>query len=222
MNETFHPFPKLPAELRLCIWEMTVRSTGPDRSGVHFFGIQQYSKDSSCCFTTLPVFPQISQRPWKQKNPSSYFSDFGVWMACKESRAVVTSRLYDASWSFSNWTYGTLFDMRNEEGPRGAFLRALDEVIECNLDCCLYLIQYGTKTKPGKSTVKLFYGDGFHLALADEDDVEVEGPSAVMNAWDFMYEVNNWGDSVWEDRGDAVDWHCFNCLHVSVLVYEEA
>ncbi|KAK1974908.1 hypothetical protein LZ30DRAFT_606954 [Colletotrichum cereale] len=71
---------------------MAVRPTGPGRRGVHFFAAQ-HDTDNSDRFITLPVFPQISQRPWKQENPSAYFFDFGMWMACKESRAVVTSRL---------------------------------------------------------------------------------------------------------------------------------
>ncbi|OBR09164.1 hypothetical protein CH63R_07929 [Colletotrichum higginsianum IMI 349063] len=299
MDETFHPFPRLPVELRLCIWEMVIRPTGPGRPGVHFFAVQPDADDSTRGFITLPVFPETSQRPWNQKNPSSYFSDIGMWTACKESRAVVTGRLarryeghgqtdwdtvklrhgqeniafdldredlicmqvpdpgfsdpstirppyqldfdlpttepwhvafeYDASWSFTDWGDLTLYQMRGEEGPRGAFLRTLEEVIKSSLHCRLYLIQYGAKMKPGKSPIEGFYGDGFHLALADEGDVEIERPSGFRNAWDFMWNVDNWSDGIWEGLKDEEQRHCSFCcsvpimagMHVDILICEE-
>ncbi|KAF6833445.1 hypothetical protein CPLU01_05483 [Colletotrichum plurivorum] len=67
---------------------MAVRPTGPRKSGVHFFSVQ---RDINNHFTTtLPSFSETSRLPW---NPSAYFFDFGMWTACKESRAVVTSNI---------------------------------------------------------------------------------------------------------------------------------
>lgn len=84
----FHPFPKLPIELRLCIWEMAVRPTGPWHRGVHFFSVQRDTNND--LFTTIPSFSETSRLPW---NPSAYVFDFGMWTACTESRAVVTSQI---------------------------------------------------------------------------------------------------------------------------------
>ncbi|EEU41019.1 uncharacterized protein NECHADRAFT_76706 [Fusarium vanettenii 77-13-4] len=39
MSETFHPFPRLPAELRLAIWKLALHTEGSTRPWAHFFGI---------------------------------------------------------------------------------------------------------------------------------------------------------------------------------------
>ncbi|KAF5516226.1 hypothetical protein CGCS363_v000537 [Colletotrichum siamense] len=92
MAKTFHSFSKLPAELRLCIWELAVRPTGPDRPGAHFFSVQRDVKTGKR-FTTFPSFTQKSKPLWKEDNPSAYFYDFGMWTACKESRMIVTKQI---------------------------------------------------------------------------------------------------------------------------------
>ncbi|KAH0434415.1 hypothetical protein CcaCcLH18_05344 [Colletotrichum camelliae] len=84
MTETFHSFSKLPAELRLCIWELAVRPTGPERPGAHFFSVQRDAQNDKL-FTTFPSFEQKSKPIWREDNPSAYFYDFGMWTACKES-----------------------------------------------------------------------------------------------------------------------------------------
>ncbi|KAF5527600.1 hypothetical protein CGCA056_v000527 [Colletotrichum aenigma] len=92
MTKTFHSFSKLPAELRLCIWEFAVRPAGPDHPGAHFFSVQRDVKTGKR-FTTFPSFTQKSKPLWKENNPSAYFYDFGMWTACKESRMIVTKQM---------------------------------------------------------------------------------------------------------------------------------
>ncbi|KAF4836480.1 hypothetical protein CGCTS75_v001786 [Colletotrichum tropicale] len=95
MTKTFHSFSKLPAGLRLCIWELAVRPTGPDHPGFHFFSVQQNANEESKSkrFATFPSFSEKSKPLWKEDNPPAYFYDFGMWTACKESRMVVTKQM---------------------------------------------------------------------------------------------------------------------------------
>ncbi|KAF9881621.1 hypothetical protein CkaCkLH20_00767 [Colletotrichum karsti] len=94
MAKTFHSFSRLPAELRLCIWETAVGPSGPNHAGVHFFSLHsriEDDRDRGPFVTTIPPFKGESKSPWKEteENPSTYFFDFGMWMACRESRTVV-------------------------------------------------------------------------------------------------------------------------------------
>ncbi|WAO85634.1 2EXR domain-containing protein [Fusarium falciforme] len=118
MSETFHPFPRLPAELRLAIWKLAVRSGGKTLPGVHFFGIVIPGEDEDVyslmsqslirrkmtgfrdyyvvgprwmTVSTEDRFVGIKREPasWTDNNPSTYLIDCGLWLACWESQHVI-------------------------------------------------------------------------------------------------------------------------------------
>ncbi|KAH6892561.1 hypothetical protein B0T10DRAFT_458271 [Thelonectria olida] len=124
MPETFHPFVRLPAELRLLIWNFAIR---PDRPGAHVFGLYNLLADDNTQGTAdLPMiqhsgwehirmsapYPQprlgtmaatdadadaderISSPSWTNGNMSTYLVDSGLWMACHESRDMMHSELF--------------------------------------------------------------------------------------------------------------------------------
>lgn len=113
MYETFHPFPRLPPELRLAIWKLAVRNDG-SLPGAHFFGILITNQDKDAdslvgqslrsksreyspsygligprwkTTSTEDRFVGIKKEPasWTNNNPSTYMADSGLWLACRES-----------------------------------------------------------------------------------------------------------------------------------------
>ncbi|KAJ3520946.1 hypothetical protein NM208_g13512 [Fusarium decemcellulare] len=85
MASTFHQFSRLPAEVRLQIWE---EACFPRQScGLHYATL-----DTKTHFVTLD-FPG---------NGSAYSWDGGLWMACKESRAVLEKHHYMKEWKQSD------------------------------------------------------------------------------------------------------------------------
>ncbi|KAF4904676.1 hypothetical protein CGCF415_v001560 [Colletotrichum fructicola] len=307
MTKTFHSFSKLPAELRLSIWELAVRPTDPDHPGAHFFSVQRDIKTGKR-FTTFPSFTQKSKPLWKEDNPSAYFYDFGMWTACKESRTVVIKQMggrykdlrrgknravahirhgqeditfgllprqgllciqlpdtenldpykddplsylnirmnwsvywesnpdaiafeYDESWAFDP-EEDYIGAMMAEPGPRGAFLKLLDRAISDEFfGVHLFLIQYGSKCKPGVRKWETFHGNGFNLESVEYSGVELEDKSA-MSAWDFICEITKKGGEFWygaKDHwyssghvtpGEHVDVYADD--HIDVLVCERA
>ncbi|KAL2760414.1 hypothetical protein ACRALDRAFT_2024401 [Sodiomyces alcalophilus JCM 7366] len=113
---TFHGFPKLPPELRLRIWELSIRPRGP---GVHYFSFSKTSnkddekkqvnrpdslalvnprffEDGKPRYLTRyaaanPIIPIYGTAEHSWFNGSRSFSrwDAGLWTACKESRYVI-------------------------------------------------------------------------------------------------------------------------------------
>lgn len=95
-EKTFHPFPRLPKELRDMIWDFAIR---PARPSVHFFSIYNPYKDSELaameehtvvvrgrtCGWAAPR-GEGSSYSWTASNPSVYLIDGGLWTACTESR----------------------------------------------------------------------------------------------------------------------------------------
>ena len=117
---TFHPFPKLPWELRHNIWELAVRPL--DRPGAHIFCIEERkvegfeewkvegfeAKEGDVVYGPITLEPgkfnlhitvpatTISSGP--AGNPSTYMIDGGLWTACKESRAVMEKVFKHQMW----------------------------------------------------------------------------------------------------------------------------
>jgi hypothetical protein len=98
----FHLFGSLPPELRFMIWTAAARSV---KRGVHFFGARPMSQGDPEIIDALAlVAPKIrdasgSVRTWVDGKRSTYCQDFGLWMACRESRACMLrhyQRLEDA------------------------------------------------------------------------------------------------------------------------------
>ncbi|UPK97453.1 hypothetical protein LCI18_008388 [Fusarium solani-melongenae] len=124
MPETFHPFPSLPAELRLAIWKIAVRPGGKTLPGVHFFGIVIPGEDGDAgslideavtlsrrrqyhnyelvgprwmTVSTEDRFVGIKREP-TDNNPSTYLIDCRLLLACKESRQVIKRALSPFCW----------------------------------------------------------------------------------------------------------------------------
>ncbi|EAA35331.2 hypothetical protein GE21DRAFT_1207 [Neurospora crassa] len=100
---TFHPFPRLPWELRNEIWKQSIRPL--DRPGAHIFCIEERKSEDSepkeCDVICNPIplesgdsnlhirVPAATISAGPAGNPSTYMIDGGLWTACKESRAVM-------------------------------------------------------------------------------------------------------------------------------------
>lgn len=119
---TFHPFRKLPWEIRNEIWKLSVRPL--DRPGAHIFCLElRESKDGTAkeCDVQHPPIPvktihydHPGSNPGKNfihitvpaktlssgpaGNPSAYMIDGGLWTACKESRAVMERVFNHEKW----------------------------------------------------------------------------------------------------------------------------
>jgi hypothetical protein len=106
--ETFHPFSRLPKELRDEIWALAIRPDGP---AAHFFTIFDSSKDDEWaelsqlairyplagrCSLAAPECvldgPAPRQFSWVRGNRSAYWMDSGLWTACAESRDAILRR----------------------------------------------------------------------------------------------------------------------------------
>ncbi|KAK3956284.1 hypothetical protein QBC32DRAFT_367031 [Pseudoneurospora amorphoporcata] len=125
---TFHPFPRLPWELRNEIWKFSIRPL--DLPGAHVFCVEgrdledtEY-KDCDVHCARIPLEPQ----PWKSDdhtddtflhmavpaktlssdptgNPSLYLVDGGLWTACKESRAAMERAFRHQMWDTKRRAY---------------------------------------------------------------------------------------------------------------------
>ncbi|KAJ3528835.1 hypothetical protein NM208_g10022 [Fusarium decemcellulare] len=84
MAPIFHQFSRLPAELRIQIWEEACLPR--HLLGLHYFALDEHKElipiPSSC----------LSKR-------SAYCWDAGLWMACKESRAVIGNHSQIEKWN---------------------------------------------------------------------------------------------------------------------------
>ncbi|KAF5254868.1 hypothetical protein FANTH_364 [Fusarium anthophilum] len=72
--DTFHPFPNLPVEIRLQIWEDACFDWGCGRFGLHYIQLNE--------------------------NRSAFLWHAGLWTACKESRDIVGKHWSSQGW---NW-----------------------------------------------------------------------------------------------------------------------
>ena len=81
---TFHPFPKLPYEVRLLIWEASCFDRNKTtRHGLHYVDIvakYRFARTVQC-------------RPAAKSETSACLMDTGLWLACRESRAVLIRQL---------------------------------------------------------------------------------------------------------------------------------
>ncbi|KAG5975453.1 hypothetical protein E4U55_007663 [Claviceps digitariae] len=111
MLSTFHPFNRLPLDIRLCIWESALRI--PDRGGgLHYFSVRLGSVRGEGHFgayrrrwlsdmdynwqANALLHIRARERdalPATQDDQSVYLWDHGLWAACRESRHVI-ERLY--------------------------------------------------------------------------------------------------------------------------------
>jgi len=113
-QKTFHPFPRLPKELRDVIWDFAIR---PKRPSAHVFTAFESSVDAEWsqlsqyavthpwarrCNLAAPQSrnstDQQRRLSWVQDNLSAYIIDSGLWRACKESREAVERRFRTAEW----------------------------------------------------------------------------------------------------------------------------
>ncbi|UPK95212.1 hypothetical protein LCI18_006147 [Fusarium solani-melongenae] len=150
-SSVFHPFPRLPTELRLQIWQSACLPSQRQRRGLHYFNLDQDKKLVS--FGWNQITSLELQGSASQAGRSAYLWHGGLWTACKESRAVVMkhSQLkewgdllegakrqdertgnHDRMYAMSNWVVG------DERVPPGMIVMR-----EANEEC--YFIVYPTR-----------------------------------------------------------------------------
>ncbi|RSL39552.1 hypothetical protein CEP53_013976 [Fusarium sp. AF-6] len=83
----FHPFSRLPTELRLQIWENACLPSQQQSCGLHYFTLNDDKKLVSSGWNRITS--SELQALASQANRSAYLWHGGLWTACKESRAVV-------------------------------------------------------------------------------------------------------------------------------------
>ncbi|GAB1320057.1 hypothetical protein MFIFM68171_10267 [Madurella fahalii] len=101
----FHPFPRLPKEIRDIIWDFAIR---PSMPAAHYFTIfrpHSYREwaaigkdmavvgDWPLCALAAPYCEEKRARSWTSSNPSAYLIDGGLWTACKESRERIAKQI---------------------------------------------------------------------------------------------------------------------------------
>lgn len=109
----FHPFPRLPLELRLDIWELAIRPTD-GKHGLHHFIITRPEDDSPESFQlSHPHFwqPQHVATVPAENNKSVYLWDAGLWTACVESRDVIMKHFKVHQWDARRYHGGTGSDI---------------------------------------------------------------------------------------------------------------
>ena len=113
-SRTFHPFSKLPKELRDAIWALAIRSKRPS---AHSFTVFDSSNDAEWSLLSQysirhPLVRRYSlaapqshtsddhhqQFSWVRGNRSAYLIDSGLWTACMESRDAIERRFKVAEW----------------------------------------------------------------------------------------------------------------------------
>ncbi|KAF9771629.1 hypothetical protein IL306_010725 [Fusarium sp. DS 682] len=91
---TFHPFSRLPVELRLQIWNAACLPSKPYHRGLQYVNVRDDQVMPLSCNWSLAL---DHQEPQAKTNKSAYLIDGGLWRACKESREVIIkhSHIYD-------------------------------------------------------------------------------------------------------------------------------
>ncbi|KAF5000434.1 hypothetical protein FGRMN_1765 [Fusarium graminum] len=118
----FHPFARLPVELRLQIWEAACVRFPASHRGLQYIDVRDGEAVPIAC--DWPKAP--GQFTTTNSNRSAYLIDGGLWRACKESRerAIVDSKpfhKYSAAWSGVN------------ESPHPAIIDACEGEEECRM-----------------------------------------------------------------------------------------
>ncbi|KAJ4313843.1 hypothetical protein N0V84_009198 [Fusarium piperis] len=102
MTTTFHPFPRLPQEIRDAIWAKAANFRTEKRE-VHFFTVfNSRNREESAALTqyklkgpssrsclAAPRCKDGEELSWTEGNPSMYLLDRGLWTACSDSRAAI-------------------------------------------------------------------------------------------------------------------------------------
>ncbi|KAM0274333.1 hypothetical protein ACHAQH_007968 [Verticillium albo-atrum] len=97
---TFHPFPRLPPELRNNIWHEALRDLS--QPGVHYLSHDHtnLTADPSVYIKSSPyaLLPSFVPKPIHDAR-SSYTHDYGLFSACRESRPIVTHHYSIPLWN---------------------------------------------------------------------------------------------------------------------------
>ncbi|KAG8667359.1 hypothetical protein FPOAC2_12523 [Fusarium poae] len=92
-SSVFHPFARLPVELRLQIWEAACVISTPSHRYLQYVAARDGEVVPLPCNWNQPG----ERIPLEKKNRSAYLIDGGLWKACKDSREVIAqySHFYD-------------------------------------------------------------------------------------------------------------------------------
>ncbi|KAF4945718.1 hypothetical protein FGADI_11721 [Fusarium gaditjirri] len=86
---TFHPFPNLPVEIRLQIWEDACFDWRSGRFGLHYIKLNENRQLAPLNCEWQTTGP---------RNRSAYLWHAGLWTACKESRDVAAKHWRNQGW----------------------------------------------------------------------------------------------------------------------------
>lgn len=118
-SSVFHPFPRLPTELRLEIWQYACLPSQKKRPGLHYFNLDHDNKFVS--FGWHQITSSELQGPASQARRSAYLWHGGLWTACKESRAVVMKHSQLKEW-------GDLIERAEREDKRTGNYRQISSM----------------------------------------------------------------------------------------------
>ena len=90
-EEIFHPFPRLPTELRLEIWRLAVRPQDGYHGGVQYFTWTCGAPTPITYFGTRRRLHPTAELPEKECR-SAFRWDIGLFGACRESNKVVSKK----------------------------------------------------------------------------------------------------------------------------------
>ncbi|KAG8665377.1 hypothetical protein FPOAC2_10452 [Fusarium poae] len=138
----FHPFVRLPAELRLQIWQAACFRPSPSDRRIQYVTAQDEE-------TVVPLpcnWHQSRQGISRQgissgdKNRSAYLIDGGLWKACKESRDVIAQYSHFHDWvrilkqacvNYDNFEYYPADWAGGEKSSRPAIIKTCEGEEEC-------------------------------------------------------------------------------------------
>ncbi|KAI8712660.1 2EXR domain-containing protein [Fusarium sp. LHS14.1] len=93
----FHPFPRLPTELRLKIWETCLRPSQRHRPGLHYCTI---GNDKRLVPLSWGKFSRLEKHGGASPDyRSACLWHAGLWAACKESRSVIMEHYQLKEWN---------------------------------------------------------------------------------------------------------------------------
>ncbi|KAF5697761.1 hypothetical protein FGLOB1_12546 [Fusarium globosum] len=88
-RSTFHPFPNLPVEIRLQIWENACFDWKSGRFGLHYIKLNENRQLAPLNCEWQTAGP---------RNRSAYLWHAGLWTACKESRDIAAKHWINQGW----------------------------------------------------------------------------------------------------------------------------
>ncbi|KAM0227213.1 hypothetical protein ACHAP5_012222 [Fusarium lateritium] len=198
----FHPFARLPLELRLQIWEAACVGSSASHRGLQYIDVRNNKVVSIPC--NWPKAP--GQIFTTEINRSAYLIDGGLWKACKESREVIAKSTH-----FEDWVRiqkRAIFDFKYFDKYSADWSGGNESPHPASIDTC-----------EGEEECRMLVypaNDIFCIRVADWTDVQQQDPDPEIYTSLFRYKKNDDDD----DDEDDVGWSLLQKLYLKNIALE--